>query len=114
MSPCVNGTSRSFFCAKSFPAAPTKVTAYRWPVLPVCLKKSSIARKKFLPIWKVLAVLRQNQSREEENRPSRCQNPKSRSWICCECAHASSGRQASSLSRPAAFQTAEHDKQDAW
>ena len=29
MSPCANGTSRSFFSAKSSPAAPTKVTAYR-------------------------------------------------------------------------------------
>src|SRR5437667_5407606 len=84
MSPCANGTSKSFFSAKSFPAAPTRVTAYRWPVLPVCRKKSSIARKKFLPIWKVLAALRQNQSGEEENRSSRCRNRKSRNWICCE------------------------------
>src|SRR5438477_7163794 len=82
MSPCANGTSKSFFSAKSFPAAPTRVTAYRWPVSPVCLKKSSIARKKFLPIWKVRTALRQNQSREEENRSSRCRNRKSRSWTC--------------------------------
>src|SRR2546425_1282053 len=82
MSPCANGTNRSFFSAKSFPAAPTRVTAYRWLVSPVCLKKSSIARKKFLPIWKVLAALRQNQSGEEKNRPSRCRNRKSRSWTC--------------------------------
>src|SRR6266850_3203561 len=82
MSPCANGTSKSFFSAKSFPAAPTRVTAYRWPVLPVCLKKSSIARKKFLRIWKVLAAPRQNQSGEEENRSSRCRNRKSRSWTC--------------------------------
>src|SRR5512132_103636 len=82
MSPCANGTSRSFFSAKSSPAALTKVTAYRWPVSPACLKKSSIERKKFLPIWKVLAALKQNQSGEEENRPSRCQNRKSRSWTC--------------------------------
>src|SRR6266403_1450460 len=58
MSPCANGMSKSFFSAKSFPAAPTRVTAYRWPVSPGCLKKSSIAREKFLPIWKVLAALR--------------------------------------------------------
>src|SRR5882724_1342154 len=82
MSPCANGTNRSFFCAKSFPAAQTKVTAYRWPVSPVCLKKSSIARKKFLPIWKVRTALKQNQSGEEENRPSRCRNRKSRNWTC--------------------------------
>src|SRR5882757_376180 len=82
MSPCANGTSKSFFSAKSFPEAPIKVMAYRWPVLPVCLKKSSIARKKFLPTWKVLAALRQNQSGEEKNRPSQCRNRKSRSWTC--------------------------------
>src|SRR6266487_6000986 len=82
MSPCANGTNKSFFSAKSSLAAPTKVTAYRWPVSPACLKKSSIAQKKFSPIWKVLAALRQNQSGEEENRPSRCRNRKSRSWTC--------------------------------
>src|SRR5580765_3607200 len=82
MSPCANGTSRSFSSAKSFPAAPTKVTAYKWPASPACPKKSSIVRKKFLPIWKVPAALRQNQSGEEENRPSRCRNRKSRSWTC--------------------------------
>src|SRR5882724_11774034 len=82
MSLCANGTSKSFFSAKSFLAAQTKVTAYRWPVSPACLKKSSIARKKSLPIWKVLAALRQNQSGEEENRSSRCRNRKSRSWTC--------------------------------
>ena len=70
------------FLRKIIPAVPTKVTAYRWPVSPACPKKSSIARKKFLPIWKVLAALRQNQSGEEENRPSRCRNRKSRSWTC--------------------------------
>ena len=70
------------FLRKIIPAAPTKVTAYRSRASPACLKKSSTARKKFLPIWKVPAALRQNQSGEEENRPSRCRNPKSRRWTC--------------------------------
>src|SRR5215471_11485894 len=84
MSPCANGTSRSFFFARSSRAAPTKVTAYRWPASPVCPKKFSIAPKKFLPTWKVPAALRQNRSHEEENRPSRCRIRKSHSWICYE------------------------------
>src|SRR6476646_8449746 len=82
MSPCANGMSRSFFCAKSSPAAPTKVTAFRSRASQGCLKKSSIERKRFLLIWKVPAAQRQNQSGEEENRPSRCRNPKSRRWTC--------------------------------
>src|SRR5262245_46952325 len=84
MSLCANGTSRLFSFVRSSQAEPTKVTAYRWRVLPVYLKKSSIAPKKFLPIWKVPAALTQNQSGAEENRPSRCRNRKSRSWICCD------------------------------
>src|SRR5205814_2240391 len=82
MSPYANGMSRSFFCAKSSRAAPTKVTAYRWPVSPACLKKSSIARKKFLLTWKVPVALSQNQSGEEESRLRRCRNRKSRNWTC--------------------------------
>src|SRR6267378_51114 len=82
MSLCANGMSRSFFCAKSSRAAPTKVTAFRSRASPACLKKSSIAPKKFLPTWRVPAALRQNQSGEEENRPNRCRNPKSRRWTC--------------------------------
>src|SRR6476646_2269427 len=82
MSPCANGMSRSFFCAKSSRVAPTKVTAYRSRASPACLKKSSTARKKFLPTWKVPAALRRNQRGEEENRPSRCRNPKNRRWTC--------------------------------
>src|SRR6266540_3894253 len=82
MSPYANGTSRSFSSAKSSLAAPTKATAYRLRAWPVCPRKSSIAPKKFLPIWKVPAALRQNQSGGEENRPSRCRNRKSRNWTC--------------------------------
>src|SRR4029077_4931470 len=77
-----NGMSRSFFSAKSSPAGLTKVTAYRSRASLAYLKKSLIERKKFLPIWKVPAALRQNQSGEEETRPNRCRNPKSRRWIC--------------------------------
>src|SRR5215211_7241570 len=84
MSPCANGTNRSFFSAKSSLVAQTKVTAYRWPVSPACRKQSSIARRKFLPIWNVLAAVRQNQSAEKKNRPNRCRNRKSRSWTCYE------------------------------
>src|SRR5918996_2249448 len=82
MSPCANGTSRSFFSAKSFPAAPTKVTESKSRVSPVYLKKSSIGRKKFSPIWKVPAALKQNQSHEQKNPRSRCPNRKSRNWTC--------------------------------
>src|SRR6266508_2516762 len=82
MSLYANGTSRSFSSANSSLAAPTKATAYRLRASPVCPKKSSIAPKKFLPIWKVPAALRQNQSGGEENRPSRCRNRKSRNWTC--------------------------------
>src|SRR5882762_10192999 len=82
MSLCANGMSRSFFCAKSSRAAPTKVTAFRSRASPACLKKSSIAPKKFLPTWRVPVALRQNQSGEEENRPNRCRNPKSHRWTC--------------------------------
>src|SRR6476646_11438398 len=82
MSQCANGTSRSFFCGKLSRGAPTKDTGYRSRASPACLKKSSTARKKFLPIWKIPAAVKQNQSGEEENRPSRCRNHKSRSWTC--------------------------------
>src|SRR3954453_21006233 len=80
MSPFANGKSRLFFYAKSSPAARTKATAYRSRASPACLKKSSIAPKKFLPIWRVPAAPRQNQNGEEKNRRRQCRNRKSRNW----------------------------------
>src|SRR6516225_1162256 len=84
MSLCANGTNRSFSFAKSSRAAPTKATAYRWLASPVCLRKFSIAPKRFSLTWKVPAVQRQNENREEENPRNRYRNRKSCSWICYE------------------------------
>src|SRR6516225_3117340 len=84
MSPCVNGTSKLFSCAKSSPAVRTKVMESTSRAWPVCPKKFSTAPKKFSRTWKIQALLRQSQGHEEKKRRSRCPRPKNRSSICCE------------------------------
>ena len=49
---CANGTSRSFFCARSSRAARTRATASRSRGWPACRRKFWIARRIFSLIWK--------------------------------------------------------------
>src|SRR5437773_1228126 len=85
MWPCENGTSKSFSCARSFQAAQTKVTAFKWRASLVCQKKSWIAQKKFLRIWRN----RMAQSKHQYRRVNLGKKEKpqqaliGRRWTCC-------------------------------
>src|ERR1022692_1113469 len=83
MLPCVNGTSRSFSCARSFLGARTRVTGSRSRASPVCRKRSSIVPKIFCRIWKSRIVQSSVPRKQRRDRQEQLSKGRNRSLICC-------------------------------
>src|SRR6266513_5957610 len=86
MSRCGNGTSRSFFCARSFQAVRTRATEFRWRGWPVYRKKFWIEPKTSLRIWKTRTARSPTANQDAKDRRKSFLNRKSRNSICCELA----------------------------
>jgi DNA mismatch repair protein MutS len=79
----VNGTNRSFSCAKSCRAVRIRAMGFKWRDWPACRTKSWIAPKTFLPIWRTQTARSFTPKQKEKNRRKSFRRRRSRSSICC-------------------------------